>query len=298
MTPEPSAGGRPSSAIWVQYRRIREWARQEYRRADKAIADRFFAYDREALASALRQLGVKPGDTLMVHSAFRFSSGFQGSPQDIIQALLEVLGDTGNLMMVSMPFGGSAYEYLQGNPVFDVRKTPSRMGILSEIFRRRKDVVRSLHPTHPVLACGPRASWLVEGHERCPYPCGKGTPFDKLRQLGGKTLFFDVPLNTFTFIHFIEDHIKEHLPVALYVDTPLRARVVDADGRAFTVETYAFSREAAAARSPDLLQQALERDGLVHKARIGRTALMLVEVEAALKTVERMVARGQPFYAS
>lgn len=287
----------PTQALWVRYRRVREWARQCYRRIDKAVADRFFPYDAEGLTGALRRLGIAPGDTVLVHSAFKCSSGFRGDPQDVIQALLDAVGSTGNLMMVSMPYSGSTYDYLWGNPVFDVRKTPSRMGILSEIFRRRRDVVRSLHPTHPVLACGERASWIVEGHERNVYPCGEGTPFAKLRELDGKTLFFDVPFYTFTFIHYIEDHIKEQLPFSLYVAEPTSTRVRDARGQELDIKTYAFSSTAVRARRPGLLRDALVAEGLLRKARIGRTSLLLVRVEDAVQLAERMVARGQHFYA-
>ena len=63
---------------------------------------------------------------------------------------------------------------------------PSRMGILSEMFRRQKDTRRSLNPAHPVLAAGPLASWFVEGHEECAYSCGPGSPFEKLIEKDAK----------------------------------------------------------------------------------------------------------------
>lgn len=58
---------------------------------------------------------------------------------------------------------------------------------------KRKDVRRSLHATHPVLAWGKDAAWIIQSHETCLHPCGKDTPFDKFRSLQGKILFFNVP---------------------------------------------------------------------------------------------------------
>src|SRR5881397_1311983 len=45
-----------------------------------------------------------------------------------------------------------AYFYVQKNPKFDLRRTPSKVGPLTEVFRPLPSVVRSLHPTHPVAA--------------------------------------------------------------------------------------------------------------------------------------------------
>jgi len=39
-------------------------------------------------------------------------------------------------MMPTIPFRGTAVEYALGDPVFDVRQTVSRMGLLTELFRR------------------------------------------------------------------------------------------------------------------------------------------------------------------
>lgn len=277
--------------------KAREWVRRTYRRVNLAITGRFCSYARDDLENALRRLGLSAGDTVLVHSAFKYDSGFRCEPQDMIEALLAVVGSGGHLLMVSMPYLGSTYEYLRHVKVFDVRKTPSRMGLLSEIFRRRRDVVRSVHPTHPVLVWGPRAAWLVEGHERSVYPCGPETPFGKLRQLGGKTLFLDVPFNTFTFIHYIEDHLRDRLPVPLYGPDLARVRVLDQAGSEREVATYAFSETAVRARRPNYLRDELRRAGVLRATRVGRTSLLLVAVEDAVRVAERMVAQGRYFHA-
>ena len=84
--------------------------------------------------------------------------------------------------MPSLPYGGSTYKYLKETRVFDVNRTVSQMGLIPEIFRRQEYVVRSLHPTHPVVAFGALANWFVQGHENCLYGCGPGSPFEKLAE--------------------------------------------------------------------------------------------------------------------
>ena len=65
--------------------------------------------------------------------------------------------------MMSLAYSGSSYDYISAGKPFDVAPTMSRMGIVSEAFRRRKHVLRSANPLHPVLAWGPQARWVVSG---------------------------------------------------------------------------------------------------------------------------------------
>lgn len=260
------------------------------------VSRRILCYDNRALGQSLRRLGLTAGDTVMVHSSFDRFNGFSGTPQDVINTLIEVVGDQGNLLMVSLPFTASSMEYLGTDPLFEVRRTPSKMGLISEVFRRRKDVLRSIHPTHPVLAWGKDAPWIVEGHQDCPYPCGAGSPYDKFRRLKGKVLFFDVPFRTFTFIHYLEDLIKDRLPFPLYVEKPIDARAVDYDGNELVVPVYAFSETTVRNRRPDILERNLRRRRFLKNQRVGNTKMMLLPAEDAVTCVQEMLERGKSFF--
>jgi len=268
----------------------------KYLRINRLITDRLFSYNSEKLKRAFRELGIERGDTILVHSSFNFFNGFQGNPQDVIYCLINLLGENGNLLMVSLPYESSSYEYLRKGPVFDVRSTPSKMGILSEIFRRKEGVFRSLHPTHPLLAFGKDAAWIVEGHHKCLYPCGKDTPFDKFRSRNGKVLFFDVPFGTFTFIHYIEDEIKDMLPFQLYRNEPMTARVLGYNGDEFIVKTFTFGDFAVKNRNPSILENFLLKEKMLKKTKIGKTKLMLVGAEDAVQCARKMVEEKVYFY--
>ncbi|MEW5977968.1 MAG: AAC(3) family N-acetyltransferase [Acidobacteriota bacterium] len=232
----------------------------------------------------------------MVHSSFKEYSGFQGSLEGIIDVFQHSVSPGGNLMMVSLPYTSYTYEYLRDLRCFDVRKTPSRMGLISEAFRRRRDVLRSLHPTHPVLAWGPKASWIVADHETATYPCGKGTPYEKLAQVRGKVLFFDTVFFVFTFFHYLEELVKDDLDFALYFDAPYEVPVIDADGRRGVVTTRAYSLEAIRRRRPEVLKAELERLGWLKKDRVGNSRLMLVETDQAIQCTKQMQQKGVLFY--
>ncbi len=150
------------------------------KRLVRAYHQRFFAFTPADLQRALVQLGVLSGDVLMVHSAFDRFLGFHGGPVDVIRALQQVVGPDGTLMMPTIPFQGTAVEYALGEPVFDARQTVSRMGLITEVFRRAPAVVRSVHPTHSVAVLGSQADAIIAGHELAGTPCGRLTPYAKL----------------------------------------------------------------------------------------------------------------------
>lgn len=257
---------------------------------------KFLSYGKAELMGALRSIGIKRGDALMVHSGFNRTTGFTGSPNEFIDVLLEVVGPEGHLLMVSMPYMSSAYEYLRQDKIFDVRKTISHMGIVSETFRRRNGVLRSQHPTHPILALGPKAAWLVGDHEKCLYPCGLGTPFDKLFQLGGKLLFVDVSFFTMTFFHYLEERVKDRIDFPLFFPEPFEVPFVDCNGNRQVIKTYVYTLEANRRRRPQISKAELDKRGLIKYRRIGNSFLQLVATEDAVRCVDEMAARGIFFY--
>ena len=267
-----------------------------YYRARKRVIRTFFSYGVPELISALRALGIARGDTLMVHSGFSEATGFAGSPQVFIDALLEVIGHAGNLLMVSMPYQSSTYDYVQQGKPFDVRKSASHMGIVSEIFRRRSNVLRSVHPTHPVLASGPKADWLLADHDKCLHPCGVGTPFDKFAQLDGKVLFFDVSFRNFTFHHYLEERIYERIGFPLFRPQLFELPVIDFAGNRRAVSTYVYSAEASRRRRPEIVQKELRRRGLLKEKRVGNSHLQLVKTQDAIRCVDDMSEPGLLFH--
>ena len=118
------------------------------------------ALTRESLAEALTFVGLRQGDTVIVHSSFRSFGAVEGGPETLLDALLDVLGPQGNLVLPT-------FNYSRPPPVphYDPAVTPSRAGVLTEVGRRRPGAVRSLHPSHSVTVIGPDAmtadSWAT-----------------------------------------------------------------------------------------------------------------------------------------
>ena len=133
----------------------------------------------ELMADIARRL---PPDfeILMVHSSFdTLLPMYRGNPKELVSGLIELCGPTRTLVMPSYILGGRTYDaaaYFATKP-FDVRVTPSEMGLVAEIFRRTPGVLRSLHPTASVCALGPLAEELTTGHHLSKKGLGPDSPF-------------------------------------------------------------------------------------------------------------------------
>lgn len=199
------------------------------RQVDRA----FYRLDRKTLVKRFRDLGLRGGATVCVHAALSRLGYIDGHADAVIDALLEAVGPDGTVMMPTFPTRGAAVDYVRSGQVFDVRSTPSRVGFLTEQFRRRPGVLRSLHPTNPVAAFGPRASALLLDHERSLTPFGPETPYARLAALDeGYVLMLDTHIHS--LLHYVQDRVG--LP-KLFLPGEYDAPVVGQDGVARTVRT-------------------------------------------------------------
>lgn len=270
------------------------WSSAQLKSRFKPLIVRYLlGFDSGKFIRAIQELGVSPGDVIMLHSSWSQYNGYRGRPADLIRSLMDYLGPDGVLIMPSLSYQNqSSKDFLLAGTPMDVRRSPSRMGLLSEVFRRGKDVVRSLSPTHPLLAWGNRAEELLAGHERCPVPFGKASPFDKLLSWNGKILTLDAPFSTITYTHFLEDRISENLDFPFYEPEAMPGSVVDYDGNRLEIPVRVIGGLANRLRCEQRLVQVLEDDGIIKKARVGNTRLMLIEVGAMTAAFDRWTVRG------
>jgi aminoglycoside 3-N-acetyltransferase len=175
------------------------------------------------LVDDLRQLGLRQGGVVMVHSSLKALGRVEGGAEAVIQGLLAALGDSGTLLMPAL-----TYERVTADqPTFDVRRTPGNVGLIPETFRLRQGTQRSLHPTHSVCALGPRTGRLLEGHLEDETPCGPHSPFHLLPEFGGQILMLGCGLEPNTSMHAIEELAA---PPYLY-DPPREYQLILEDGR-------------------------------------------------------------------
>jgi len=249
-----------------------------------------------ALVKALRELRIREGSVLLVHSSLSRLGIVEGGAKTVIEALLEVLGPNGTLAMPA--FGWSPNE----NAVFDCRKSPSRLGVISETFRRRPGVLRSCHPTHSVAAFGPQAEYLISEHMRSKTPFDNFSPYQKLLKLNGDILCLGVSIRFITFYHVYED-LNPAFPLPVYADQPLRVRVIDAAGKPAVMTIYTHRDDLAEARIDHnrsvltRVKKYFDKKGIVKTVRIGGRESYLLNSEEIIKALDDMLKEGKTIYA-
>lgn len=206
--------------------RLRRTLRRRY-------ASLFHRIDRRSFARALAELGLRRGDLVCVQSQLSRVGHLVGGTDMILDVLADAVGEEGTVMMPSFPTRDSMLRYIESGDVFDVRHSPSRVGQLTEAFRQRPGVARSLHPTNPVCARGPDAEALLRDHDHSPTPYGNETPFGRLAEAGhGHLLLLGVPV--LSLMH----HVQERVDFPnLYLEGTRHVPFVGRDGEPRSIET-------------------------------------------------------------
>lgn len=256
----------------------------------------FHSFDAARLEQALRRVGVSQGDTVLMHSSFDAFEGYTGKPTEVILAIQRILTEQGTLLLPTMPFTGTAVAHAERNPVFDPVRTPSRMGLLTELFRRTPGVVRSLHPTHPVAAWGRDAKAVVEGHELAQTPCGKPSPFFRLLERNGKILLLGTDISSLTFFHTLEEMLETELPVQPFTQKTFALTTRLADGKTVTTNTRLYEPAISRRRNIFKIVPYLRAAGSWRAARVGIVSIVLLRAEDVLAAARSMLANGQFCY--
>ncbi|MCD6221133.1 AAC(3) family N-acetyltransferase [bacterium] len=236
---------------------------------------------KEQIIRGLERLGLNRGDMVLVHSSLSSIGYVEGGADAVIDALLEVVGKEGTVAVPNLPViwyrEESHVDYLKRQPIFDVRVTPSKVGKISEVLRARREARRSLHPSHSVAAIGKRRDWLIEGHEKCLSPCGRGSPYWKICQTKGKILLLGVGQNTNTTLHTIEE-VGGAPVLTAEIFYPL---VIDYEGRLITVPMRAH--KANQPRDFEKMDDICKKRKIMKIGRIGKATVRLIEAGELLE---------------
>jgi len=252
----------------------------------------FKSFTPQDLRQTLSGLGALNGDTLLVHSSFDAFEGFQGKPTDVIAVLQGLVGADGLLMMPTMTFSGTAVEFARSKALFDVARTPSRMGLLTELFRRSPGVVRSVHPTHPLAMWGHDASAVALGHHLARTPCGAGTPFEALLQRQGKIVLLGTDISVLTFYHFLEETLEAALPLAPFTSELFHMQSRTRDGQMLDTHCRLFEPASSRRRNLYKLVPRLKKMGAWREAKVGGLKIVVLGTADVDAAVRGMVQQG------
>ena len=132
------------------------------------------------IVAGLQEIGLKEGNTVIVHTSLSSIGYVCGGAQTVIEALIEVVGEDGTIMMptqswknldpetgVHWDVSEQDWDTIRENwPAYDKKITPTNtMGAVAEMFRSWPGASRSDHPARSVAAWGRHSVYLTEKHD-------------------------------------------------------------------------------------------------------------------------------------
>lgn len=215
------------SSPWLRF-----WVRRRRARAHPLVQ----VARRDELKRYLRDIGVTEGALVMVHTSVsrlhlidepeqpeqeRGAPNFLTTASHLVDDLLELVGETGTLVMPSHAHYQAENEYTwpddSASPTrYDPGATSCGVGLANELFWRRKGVQRSLHPYNTLAAHGPLAAELFRdnlNHFK-PLPHGIYSGYYRFCQHDGLVVSIGVPLSQcLTLVHVGEDVRDAEWPI-------------------------------------------------------------------------------------
>lgn len=260
-----------------------------YARHREATPGAVVEVDRARLRDRLQEIGITSGALVMLHSSIvnlALSPGGRGKAVTnplavaarLVGDLRTLVGPTGTLTMPSHPRCDGDPGFMRDKSKlvlhYDPRATLSSVGLLTNVFLRRSDVLRSRHPLSAVAGVGPLIAELLRDNlnEERPLPHGVHSPYYRLCQRGGLVVSLGRPLmKCMTAVHVAEE-VKD-------ADWPVRDFFYE---RRFVVRDGESAREwTVRERRPEFvrclglrqLRRDLLREGVLHESMLGTLRL-------------------------
>lgn len=237
------------------------------------------------LAQQMRDAGLREDENLIIHSSYKSIGLVEGGPRGVVDAALDVIGHTANLMVPTFTYALPMWTI----EPFDIKKSKARTGAIPEAVRNHEQALRSFHPTHSVAVIGPEAEQLVENHLQVS-PLGDDSPFARMHQRGAKILMIGTHQDTNSSLHYCE--VAARVP---YLD------VTFSDNQIFElawfinendqVEYTQIFEVPGCSRGFRIVEPMLREAGVLQDVRIGDAESQLLDMQALVITMTEALQR-------
>ncbi|GII54613.1 AAC(3) family N-acetyltransferase [Planotetraspora thailandica] len=191
------------------------------------------AFSQETLTHSLRELGLGPGEVVLVHASLRRVGAMADGVATLVAALREAVGEEGTIVVPTFTSWNSDTSriyrarvsgmgrirgrlYRWTIPAYEAATSSSiECGRLSEHVRLLPGAVRSDHPQTSFAAVGPQARRLMADHMLESH-LGEESPLAKLFDAKAKVLLLGVGFDKCTGFHLAEYRYDPRPPAAEY----------------------------------------------------------------------------------
>jgi aminoglycoside 3-N-acetyltransferase len=232
---------------------------------------------KKQIIADLRMIGLKRGDHVAVTLSLRSIGFVIGGPNTLIDAVLDVVGPEGTIMMNTFTknFRASA---IPKDYVFDRSTTIPYTGLVPTVIIKRKGAVRSRHPTCSVTAIGKLSEYLTMDHDE---KANDLLPYKKLAEIGGKYLAIGLGNRLVAIRHEAQRRAGyfDSLPAACGV------RYKNAEG-----ETKLFIRNRLpCTRNLHKIVPRIEHESLIKRGKIGNAPSIFAPADKLIEALSTIL---------
>ena len=196
-----------------------------YSYMQKCIDKNFTPITKEVLIHKFSQLGIKQGDTLLVHASLSSLGYVVGAAEALFLALREIIGEQGTIVVPSQTVEISdpaSWQYppvpeewhdviRDAMPAYSKELSYSKaMGAFSQFIGILLDSIRSNHPMYSFTAVGEKASEIIEQNS-FDFPFGDKSPLGRMYSIGAKVLMIGTDFETNTSLHLAENRLNREV---------------------------------------------------------------------------------------
>ena len=172
---------------------------------------------KDEIVAKLRELGVKPGDALMVHSSLSACGHIVGGAKTVIDALIETVGEAGNFFFPSFQRSecylngaiSTRWDHRPADVAWRDSEAVRWVGSIPLAFMRlHPDAPRGRHISHSWTGWGRRAAEALAVQAWDEPPFSENSLPRQVLKMGGKVLHFGSTIARTSFLHCIEHHLN------------------------------------------------------------------------------------------
>ena len=191
----------------------------------KSIDKNYIPITKKFLVDKFSQLGIKQGDTLLVHASLSSLGYVVGGAEALFWALREVIGEQGTTLVPSQtveisdpaswqypPVPQEWHDVIRSSmPAYSKELSYSKaMGAFSQLIGILPDSIRSNHPMYSFTAIGEKVSEIIR-QDSFDFPFGDKSPLGRMYSIGAKVLMIGTDFETNTSLHLAENRLDREV---------------------------------------------------------------------------------------
>jgi aminoglycoside 3-N-acetyltransferase len=268
---------------------LQDWFRGTSKKAKLAqkIRGNEIMISKNELLNQLKKIGIVSGDVLLVYSNLNRIGKFENGEKDVIDVLLDLIGENGHLLLPNSPVKNCQLEYVRTLDFFDVAHSKSEQGALSEYFRLLPDAIRSEHPTEPVSCIGADAEHFVGHHFGNKTPYNENSPFYRVAEQNGKILCLGTNLGGALPSLLVAEDVMADFKFPSYFEEEFEIMVRFENRTLRNMVTRVHDPKQKSLRKTNALLPMFVEKGIVKKFRIGKSSSLLLDAKGVLNLMQQ-----------